>query len=133
MRDCLSKWPLSRVATALLLLLLFAAPAAAQSDAAHQQFLFAYKLLQRGDDRLAAAGFDEYLGDFPQDDKRGDAHSARNVLGIDVTTTDVAFLVNDTEVARLPRTELDAEGIVGLRINHALNVHVTSLEVTPSR
>lgn len=68
-----------------------------------------------------------------QYDKRGDSHSARNLLGIDVTSTDVVFLVNDTEVARLPRTEVDAEGIVGLRINHALNVHVTSLEVTPSR
>lgn len=45
----------------------------AQSDAAHQQFLFAYKLLQRGDDRLAADAFDDYLGRFPNAEKVGDA------------------------------------------------------------
>lgn len=44
-----------------------------QSDPAHQQFLFAYKLLQRGDDAFAAEAFDEFLGKFPQAPKRGDA------------------------------------------------------------
>ena len=56
------------------------APAAAQSEASHQQFLFAYKLMQRGDDRLAAEAFDEFLGRFPEDEKRADALYYRALL-----------------------------------------------------
>lgn len=52
----------------------------AQSDAEHQQFLFAYKLLQRGDLAEAAAEFDEYLGSFPRGDKLGDAQYYRALL-----------------------------------------------------
>lgn len=59
---------------------LVSAPASAQSDAEHQQFLFAYKLLQRGDLAEAAAEFDEYLGRFPRGDKLGDAQYYRALL-----------------------------------------------------
>lgn len=52
----------------------------AQSDAEHQQFLFAYKLLQRGDVAEAAAEFDEYLGKFPSGEKFGDAQYYRALL-----------------------------------------------------
>jgi len=62
------------------LLLLSACPALAQDEAAHQQFLFAYKLIQRGDDELAAEAFDEYLGNFPDAPKRGDALYFRALL-----------------------------------------------------
>ncbi|MEX0744547.1 MAG: hypothetical protein WD118_03000, partial [Phycisphaeraceae bacterium] len=55
-------------------------PALAQGGAAHEQFLFAYKLLQRGEDRLAADAFDDYLGNFPQDEKRGDGLYYRALL-----------------------------------------------------
>jgi tetratricopeptide (TPR) repeat protein len=56
-------------------------PAAAQqNDPAHQQFLFAYKLLQRGDDQMAADAFDDYLGKFPRDAKRGDGLYYRALL-----------------------------------------------------
>lgn len=68
-----------------------------------------------------------------QYDKRGDAQTAKNVLGIDVTASEVVFLVNDKEVARVPRSEVDTEGVVGLRVNHQLNLHVSTLEVTPAR
>jgi len=54
--------------------------ALAQSDAEHQQFLFAYKLLQRGDTEEAAAEFQEYLGSFPNGDKLGDAQYYRALL-----------------------------------------------------
>lgn len=53
---------------------------AQQNDPAHQQFLFAYKLLQRGDDALAADAFDDYLAKFPTADKRGDAIYYRALL-----------------------------------------------------
>lgn len=52
----------------------------AQSDAEHQQFLFAYKLLQRGDSAEAATAFDEYLGKFPRGEKLGDAQYYRALL-----------------------------------------------------
>ena len=54
--------------------------ASAQSDAEHQQFLFAYRLLQRGDLAEAAEEFDEYLGSFPNGDKLGDAQYYRALL-----------------------------------------------------
>ncbi len=54
--------------------------AAQANDPAHQQFLFAYKLLQRGDDQLAGEAFDDYLGQFPRDAKRGDALYYRALL-----------------------------------------------------
>ncbi len=70
-------------ATALCLGLIF--PPAALADApsndpSHQQFLFAYKLLQRGEDQLASEAFDEYLDDFPHAQRRGDATYYRAML-----------------------------------------------------
>lgn len=47
--------------------------ARAQNEAAHQQFLFAYKLLQRDDHDTAARAFDDFLNQYPKDEKRGDA------------------------------------------------------------
>lgn len=66
----------------LILLAIVAAPvvALAQSDAEHQQFLFAYKLLQRGETAEAEAEFDEYLGKFPSGEKFGDAQYYRALL-----------------------------------------------------
>lgn len=77
-------WPGWRYALLLGMILAgihIASPvASAQADAAHQQFLFAYKLLQRHDDKLAAEAFDEYLGSFPAAEKRGDAIYYRALL-----------------------------------------------------
>lgn len=43
----------------------------------------------------------------------------------------VMILVGGTKVLDAPRAELPADGTVGLRINHALNVHVESIAVVP--
>lgn len=59
----------------------------------------------------------------------GGEGTAKNLLEVDVGDSEVAFFVNDQKVAGLPRAQLQTDGIVGLRINHALNVHVTNLEV----
>ncbi|MGB0768221.1 MAG: tetratricopeptide repeat protein, partial [Phycisphaeraceae bacterium] len=61
-------------------LLVLPTAALAQSDAEHQQFLFAYKLLQRGDVDEAAVEFEEYLGKFPDGEKLGDAQYYRALL-----------------------------------------------------
>lgn len=56
-----------------LLVATLATTLVAQTDPAHQQFLFAYKLLQRGENQLAVEAFDDYLNQFKQAPKRGDA------------------------------------------------------------
>lgn len=58
------------------------------------------------------------------------AGTVKHVLGVDARADSVRFLVNGTQVAALPRAAVAADGVVGLRVNHALNLHVTSLTVT---
>ncbi len=63
------------------------------------------------------------------DDKPADKSSVQNVLEVRVAADTTAFLVNGTEVARVPSKDIDTDGVVGLRVNHALNIHVSSLEI----
>lgn len=53
--------------------LLVPGSALAQTSASQQEFLFAYKLMQRGDLAEAGEAFDTFLEKFPQDESRGDA------------------------------------------------------------
>jgi hypothetical protein len=62
-------------------------------------------------------------------DERGEGATAKNVIAVEVGAADVVFLVNGQEVTRLGRADVATDGIVGLRVNHLLNVHVTSLRV----
>ncbi|HUG00417.1 MAG TPA: hypothetical protein VML95_01000 [Longimicrobiales bacterium] len=58
--------------------------------------------------------------------------SVANTLAVEVTDTEMAFFVNDQEVQRIPRPEYARlDGVVGLRVNHKLDVHVESLAVAP--
>ena len=50
-----------------------------------------------------------------------------NTLAVEVGSSQVRFLVNDTEVSTQPRSVVDTDGITGLRVTHFLNVHVDSL------
>jgi hypothetical protein len=61
---------------------------------------------------------------IPHDGGEG---TAKNVLEVRVGATDVGFFVNGQEVGRLERSGLQTDGVFGLRINHRLNVHVTTL------
>lgn len=65
------------------------------------------------------------------EDREEGGATARNVLAVETGPETVRFLVNDQEVATVPRDAVDVEGVVGLRVNHALNLHVTGLTVTP--
>jgi len=70
---------------ALIVALIGAAPAMAQStapqnEAAHEQFLFAYKLVQQNERELAAEAFDKYLNQYRTAPKRGDAQYFRAML-----------------------------------------------------
>jgi len=55
--------------------------------------------------------------------------SVPNTLSVEVGENMVQFFVNDEQVDSLPKEQLDTNGLVGLRINHALNVHVEDLKV----
>lgn len=57
--------------------------------------------------------------------------SVENHLRVDVLEDTVTFSINGTEVASAPRDKVMTGGIVGIRVNHALNVHVSDLKVTP--
>lgn len=52
-----------------------------------------------------------------------------NKLGMEVHDEEVAFFINDAEVLRLPRDEINTDGVFGLRLNHHVNVHVSTLAV----
>jgi hypothetical protein len=53
----------------------------------------------------------------------------QNVVEVDVGGDGVAFIVNGVTVHRLDRDPIATDGIVGLRVNHRLNLHVASLTV----
>ena len=48
-----------------------------------------------------------------------------NKLTVEVVSSQVRFLVNDMEV--VPRSEVDTDGITGLRVTHLLDVHIGDL------
>lgn len=63
---------------------------------------------------------------------------ATNTLSVVVGAEKLSFLVNGVEVNSLPRSTVDAagphsgtSGIVGVRVNHNLDVHVDGLSITP--
>ena len=60
---------------------------------------------------------------------------ATNKLTVDATKTDsLRLLVNDKQVAALPANQFGTtNGIVGLRVNHNLDVHIGDLTVTPKK
>lgn len=66
--------------------------------------------------------------------RRPDAQGrATNTLAIDASPAGARFLVNGTEVANLPRVPmLNTDGIVGLRLNHNLDVAISGFGVTPA-
>ncbi len=56
--------------------------------------------------------------------------SVKNDLSVVVTDDSVAFVVNGTTVHEMAKGDMVTDGVVGLRINHGLNVHVSDLKVT---
>jgi hypothetical protein len=59
----------------------------------------------------------------------GGEGTVKNVLTVEAGAGHVDFYVNGEKVASVPRSDLMADGIVGLRVNHNLNLHVTTLGV----
>ena len=63
--------------------------------------------------------------------KPADASTAKNVLALEAEGDELRFYVNGEQVWSGPRGDLAIDGIFGLRVNHALNLHVTSIMSGP--
>lgn len=59
----------------------------------------------------------------------GGKETAKNVLAVQVGSENVDFSINGQQVGSVPRAQLPTDGVVGLRINHRINVHITTLTV----
>jgi hypothetical protein len=59
----------------------------------------------------------------------GQEGTAKNVLALDVAADSIRVIVNDQPVAAVARAALPTDGQVGLRVNHALNLHVTRVDI----
>ncbi|HEX9164668.1 MAG TPA: hypothetical protein VF862_02070 [Gemmatimonadales bacterium] len=55
--------------------------------------------------------------------------TAKNVLSVQAKADSVHFLVNGQQVGTWPRAGMQVDGIVGLRVNHGLNLHWSKLEI----
>lgn len=58
--------------------------------------------------------------------------TVRNLVAMEAREDELVFRVNGAEVTAIPRRNRDVDGIVGIRVNHALNIHVSSLNITSS-
>ncbi len=67
--------------------------------------------------------------------KKADAKgAATNTLVVDASKPDsVRLKVNGVQVAALPGSAGDTDGVVGLRVNHNLDVHISDFVVTPKK
>jgi hypothetical protein len=57
--------------------------------------------------------------------------SVANEVSLQTGADSVKFMVNGKTVATLPASQVDTRGIVGLRVNHNLNLHIENLGVHP--
>ena len=58
--------------------------------------------------------------------------TAKNVLALEATGGELRFSVNGEEVWSGPRGRLATDGVFGLRVNHGLNLHVTTITSAPA-
>ena len=59
--------------------------------------------------------------------------NALNALRVEAGTDSVTFKINDVAVATRSRKEVPVDGVVGMRVNHFLDLHVRDLTVTSAR
>lgn len=102
----------------------------------NQQYL--YFLLRRsgeylvkvrdGDSTETVTGWTAHDAIVPYDEST--TGTATNTLAVSTSADSIDFVVNDTVVHTMGRADLPTNGIFGLRLNHAINVHVEDLAVT---
>jgi hypothetical protein len=58
--------------------------------------------------------------------------SVANVVSVVVGKDGVSFRVNGQQVYLAPVKEIDTDGVIGLRVNHNLSLHIENLEIKPA-
>jgi len=58
-----------------------------------------------------------------------DRGSSTNTLTVEAAGDTVRFLVNGAEVSSQARSDVDTDGITGLRVTHLLNMHIDDLDL----
>ena len=120
-----------RIPLICVLVSLFAVPAVTQSnDTAFNQFLFAKRLLERGETKEAASAFDEYLASYPTDSKRGDALFYRALIAHEAAdhTAAAKFLATAPSPEFLPNYAQDLlRGQIHIHL-HQYDQALTALE-----
>lgn len=104
-------------------------------DAADQRYL--YFLIRRsgeylvklreGDGTRVIVDWTAHDAIVPYDDQA--EGSVANTLTVEARGDSLHFSVNGTEVASRPKGDLPVDGLVGWRVNHALNLHVSEFSV----
>lgn len=98
---------------------------------------YLYFLVRRSGDylvKLRDGSGTETLVDWSSHDavtawEERDGETATNTLSVEARGDRLRFSVNGTEVTSVARQGLPADGIVGFRVNHRLNLHVSDLSV----
>ncbi len=62
-------------------------------------------------------------------DRGADEASVLNQLVVQVSGDECSFWVNGAEMTTMPRGEMSLDGVIGLRVNHRNNLHVSKLEI----
>ena len=65
--------------------------------------------------------------ELPAIKKATEKDASPNQFRVVVGASNVTFSVNGVEAASVPRSQLTVDGVFGLRFNHAVNAHVTSV------
>jgi hypothetical protein len=73
-------------------------------------------------------GWTEHTAVPAWDDREAGAEAVRYLLAVEVGASEVVFRVNGEEVDRRARGDFPVDGHFGLRVNHGLNLHVSSVE-----
>lgn len=84
---------------------------------------------RRGDETEVLREWTRHPAILRWEDREEGGATVRNVLAVEAGAEEVRFLVNGETVATLLADEVRTEGVVGLRVNHGLNLHVARLDV----
>jgi len=82
---------------------------------------------REGDDTHVVQNWTEHasIATFNEDTES----SVENTLAITVGEEEVIFHINGEQVTTVAQTDIQTDGIVGLRVNHSLNLHISDLKV----
>ena len=97
---------------------------------------YSYFMLRQGGEYLIKKRMGEDLPtlvDWTAHDAVNDLNdqgASTNTLTVQADGDTVRFLVNGAEVSSQPRSDVDTDGITGLRVTHLLNVHIDDISLS---